>query len=114
MRARLSRRSLVVLLTPLEAGSVDSGLLPVLGQLAHRHTVVVASVSDPELDEMAARRGDRVAVYDAAAAARSRLDADTVTSWVARLGVEVVRGDPDGLPPALADRYLALKAAGRL
>ena len=114
VRARLSRRSLVVLLTPLEAGSVDSGLLPVLGQLSRRHTVVVASVSDPELEQMAARRGDTVAVYDAAAAARSRLDAETVTSWVARLGVEVVRGEPDALPPALADRYLALKAAGRL
>ncbi len=114
VRARLSRRSLVVLLTPLEAGSVDSGLLPVLGQLSRRHTVVVASVSDPELEEMASRRGDAAAVYDAAAAARARLDAETLTGWVGRLGVEVVRGDPDTLPPALADRYLALKAAGRL
>ena len=63
---------------------------------------------------MAARRGDAAAVYDAAAAARAGLDAETVTGWVGRLGVEVVRGDPDALPPALADRYLALKAAGRL
>ncbi len=114
VRARLSRRSLVVLLTPLEAGSVDSGLLPVLGQLSRRHLVLVASVSDPELEEMAGRRGDAVRVYDAAAASRARLDAETVAGWVGRLGVEVVRGDPDGLPPALADRYLALKAAGRL
>lgn len=114
VRARLSRRSLVVLLTPLEAGSVDSGLLPALAQLSRRHQVVVASVSDPELDEMAARRGGAAEVYEAAAAARAGLDAETVTGWVARLGVEVVRGDPDQLPPALADRYLALKAAGRL
>lgn len=114
VRGRLSRRSLVVLLTPLEAGSVDSGLLPVLGQISRRHAVVVASVGDPELTEMAGRRGDATAVYDAAAATRSQLDAETVTGWVNRLGVEVVRGDPESLPPALADRYLAMKAAGRL
>ncbi len=114
VRGRLSRRSLVVLLTPLEAGSVDSGLLPVLGQISRRHAVVVASVGDPELTEMAGRRGDAPAVYDAAAATRSQLDAETVTGWVNRLGVEVVRGDPESLPPALADRYLAMKAAGRL
>ncbi len=114
VRGRLTRRSLVVLLTPLEAGSVDSGLLPVLAQLSRRHTMVVASVSDPELSAMAGRRGDAIAVYDAAAATRSQLDAETVTGWVNRLGVDVVRGDPETLPPALADRYLALKAAGRL
>jgi uncharacterized protein (DUF58 family) len=114
VRGRLTRRSLVVLLTPLEAGSVDSGLLPALAQLSRRHMVVVASVTDPELTEMASRRGDAAAVYDAAAASRARLDAQTVQSWVGRLGVEVVSGDPDSLPPALADRYLALKAAGRL
>ncbi|WP_380167516.1 DUF58 domain-containing protein [Jannaschia sp. R86511] len=114
VRGRLSRRSLVVLLTPLEAGSVDSGLLPVLAQISRRHAVVVASVTDPELTEMASRRGDATAVYDAVAATRSQLEAETVTGWVNRLGVEVVRGDPDSLPPALADRYLAMKAAGRL
>jgi uncharacterized protein (DUF58 family) len=114
VRGRLTRRSLVVLLTPLEAGSVDSGLLPALAQLSRRHMVVVASVADPELTEMAARRGSATAVYDAAAATRSALDARTVAAWVGRLGVEVVSGDPETLPPALADRYLALKAAGRL
>ena len=30
------------------------------------------------------------------------------------MGVEVVDAAPDLLPPALADTYLALKAAGRL
>ncbi|MFC5380279.1 DUF58 domain-containing protein [Aquipuribacter nitratireducens] len=111
---RLSRRSLVVLLTSLDATSVNSGLLPALGQLSRKHLVLVASVDDPALTAMARRRGDVTAVHDAAAAERARLDAATVSAWVGRLGVEVVRGDADDLPPALADRYLALKAAGRL
>jgi hypothetical protein len=33
---------------------------------------------------------------------------------LARSGVEVVEAPPDTIAPALADRYLALKAAGRL
>ena len=35
-------------------------------------------------------------------------------SCLARRGVEVVDAPPDRLAPDLADRYLALKAAGRL
>ena len=31
-----------------------------------------------------------------------------------QIGADVVTGSPADLPPALADRYLALKAAGRL
>ncbi|GMA88442.1 lipoprotein [Angustibacter aerolatus] len=43
-----------------------------------------------------------------------RLDRDRVTRLLSRLGADVVDAPPDQLPPALADRYLALKAAGRL
>jgi uncharacterized protein (DUF58 family) len=112
--ARLSRRALVVLLTSLEAAAVEEGLLPVLGQLTRRHQVVVASVADPELAEMAARRGTGDDVYGAAAAERTRLERERVTRLLARLGADVVDAAPADLPPALADRYLALKAAGRL
>jgi uncharacterized protein (DUF58 family) len=112
--ARLSRRALVVLLTPLEAAAVEEGLLPVLGQLTRRHQVVVASVADPELDEMAARRRTADEVYGAAAAERTALERERVTRLLTRLGADVVDAAPADLPPALADRYLALKAAGRL
>jgi uncharacterized protein (DUF58 family) len=112
--ARLSRRALVVLLTSLEAAAVEEGLLPVLGQLTRRHQVVVASVADPELAELAARRGTSDDVYGAAAAERTRLERERVTRLLTRLGADVVDAGPADLPPALADRYLALKAAGRL
>lgn len=111
---RLSQRALVVLLTPLESAAIEEGLLPVLSQLTRRHQVVVASVADPETAVMRASRADAHGVYDAAAAERAELDRDRVTRLLTRLGADVVEASPDDLPPALADRYLALKAAGRL
>jgi uncharacterized protein (DUF58 family) len=111
---RLSRRALVVLLTPLEAAAIEEGLLPVLGQLTRRHQVIVASVSDPEAERMRGLRETAEDVYDAAAAERSGLDRERVTRLLTRLGADVVDAPPDDLPPRLADRYLALNAAGRL
>jgi hypothetical protein len=59
-------------------------------------------------------RDDREQVYLAAAAERALLDTARVSAAVRQLGAEVVTGAPADLPPALSDRYLALKAAGRL
>ncbi|WP_438502021.1 DUF58 domain-containing protein, partial [Mycobacterium avium] len=70
LRAR--RRSLVVLLTDLNAAALDEGLLPVLPQLSAKHHLLLAAVADPRVDQMAAGRSDAAAVYDAAAAERSR------------------------------------------
>ncbi len=112
--ARAARRSLVVLLTALDTAPVEEGLLPVLAQLTRRHRVVVASVADPRVEEMASARGDADAVYDAASAERSRSDRRRLADLLGRRGVEVVDAPPHLLAPDLADRYLALKAAGRL
>jgi uncharacterized protein (DUF58 family) len=111
---RLSRRALVVLLTTVDSPSLEEGLLPVLPLLTARHQVVVASVSDPQVAALARGRGDAYAVYGAAAAERAMLDRTALIAELGRLGVDVVEGSPDELPPRLADRYLALKAAGRL
>src|SRR3954468_7031628 len=111
---QLSRRSLVVLLTTVDSAAVADELLPVLPLLTSRHQVVVASVIDPGVEALTAARGDAYAVYGAAAAERAVLERTAVTAELGRLGVEVVEGSPEQLPPRLADRYLALKAAGRL
>jgi uncharacterized protein (DUF58 family) len=111
---RLSQRSLVILLTPLEAAAVEEGLLPVVQRLATRHRVLVASVADPQVALMKAGRGDAYAVYGAAAAERAELDRGAITAELRRLGVDVVDASPEQLPPKLADRYLSLKAAGLL
>ncbi|MFG3494492.1 DUF58 domain-containing protein [Streptomyces sp. NPDC047928] len=108
------RRSLLVLLTSLEAAPVEEGLIPVLPQLTQRHTVLVASVSDPHAARMARGRGSLDAVYEAAAGTQAQAQRDHAAEQLRRHGVTVVDATPDDLAPALADTYLALKAAGRL
>jgi len=108
------RRSLVVLLTTIDAPGSSAGLLGVLPQLTARHTVLVGSVTDPAVREAVGRRHDREEVYRAAAAERALLDGARVAAAVRRLGADVVTATPEELPPAVSDRYLVLKAAGRL
>ncbi|GLW21824.1 hypothetical protein Mame01_18670 [Microbispora amethystogenes] len=112
--SRARRRCLVVLLTDLNTAAMEEGLLPVLPRLSARHLVLVAAVADPRVAEMAAGRGTAEAVYDAAAAERLRGERREVTATLRRQGVEVVDALPEDIAPALADAYLALKAAGRL
>ncbi|MEU0692285.1 DUF58 domain-containing protein [Streptomyces uncialis] len=108
------RRSLIVLLTGLDAAPVEEGLLPLLPQLTRRHTVLVAAVADPHVETMAKSRGTPDAVYEAAAAAQAQAERHRTAEQLRRHGVTVVDATPAALPPALADAYLALKAAGRL
>ncbi|MDT0323231.1 DUF58 domain-containing protein [Streptomyces millisiae] len=108
------RRSLIVLFTSLDAAPVETGLLPVLPRLTRRHTVVVASVADPRIAEMARARGTVPGVYEAAAAASHQIERQHTAERLRALGVTVVEAPPELLPPALADAYLSLKATGRL
>jgi uncharacterized protein (DUF58 family) len=111
---RTRRRALVVLMTDLNSSALDEGLLPVLPRLSAKHLVIIAAVADPRVDQLAAGRGDAAAVYDAAAAERSRNDRGALASRLRHSGVEVIDAPPSELAPALADRYLAMKATGRL
>ncbi|GAA2127715.1 DUF58 domain-containing protein [Actinomadura napierensis] len=114
LMARVRQRCLVVLLTDLNTAAIEEGLLPLLPLLTARHLVMIAAVADPRVGEMAAGRGDLAAVYDAAAAERARADRRRLTAELRTHGVEVVDAPPQEIAPALADAYLALKAAGRL
>ncbi|WP_337063162.1 DUF58 domain-containing protein [Kineococcus sp. G2] len=114
VRSMARQRALVVLLTALDTSVLDSGLLTALEQLAARHTVVLAAVDDPSLALLARERGDAEQVYTAAAAETAAAEREATAALLRRLGVEVVHARPEELAPALADRYLALKAAGRL
>ena len=96
----------------LDPAVLREGLEPYLPRRAARHVVVLASVRDGRLAELAGSRGDVRAVYDAASAEVSLAERARSTERLQRAGVEVV--DADELAPVLADRYLALKAAGRL
>lgn len=111
---RVRRRALVVLLTDLNASALDEGLMSVLPRLSAKHQVMVAAVSDPRVDALAAGRSDAAQVYDAAAAERSRNERHAIATRLRNHGVDVIDALPEQLAPALADRYLAMKAAGRL
>jgi uncharacterized protein (DUF58 family) len=109
-----AHRSLVVLLTPLDGGAPEEGLLPMAAQLVQQHVVVVASVRDPMLGTMQKERATAAQVFRAAAAERALLEREAVGIQLRQMGVEVVDAEPHQLPPALADAYIRLKAAGRL
>jgi uncharacterized protein (DUF58 family) len=108
------QRALVVLLTPLEPSAIEEGVLPVLPALTRHHRVVLASVRDPALHELAAGRSTVEEVYDAAAAEQVVGRRRHTARLLQALGVDVIDADAARLPPALADHYLALKARGLL
>jgi uncharacterized protein (DUF58 family) len=114
IRKQQTHRCLVVVLTPLEPAALDAGLFPVLPQLTDRHLVLLAGVTDPGIAALTTDRADSYAVYGAAAAQRDLLDKAGTERELSRYHVNVLQAPPDELAPALADRYLALKAAGRL
>ncbi len=114
VQRRVRRRALVVLLTDLNASALDEGLMPVLPRLSAKHRVIVAAVADPRIDQLAVGRADAAQVYDAAAAERARNDRRAIAWRLRQKGVEVVDASPEDLAPALADRYLSMKATGLL
>ena len=115
VRQVTSQRALVVLLTSIDTPGAARGLLAVL-PAADAQAHGASSPRSPIRMCVAAtrERGDRSEVYRAAAAERALLDAARVAAAIRQSGAEVVTAAPADLPPALADRYLALKAAGRL
>jgi uncharacterized protein (DUF58 family) len=112
--SRVRRRSLVVLLTSIDAAPMNEGLLPRITRLTGRHSVLVASVADPRIAELTSARGTADAVFAAASAELSLTARRQTAAELAKHGVHVVDAIPERFAPALADSYLALKAAGRL
>ncbi|MDR3202126.1 MAG: DUF58 domain-containing protein [Bifidobacteriaceae bacterium] len=118
VRRTVRQRALLVLITSTDPALVEEGLAGVLGALTRRHAVMVATVRDPEeaqLREAAARpSADSDAAYDAAASERRELALAAMEGSLKSLGAHVVAATPEALAPAVADGYLALKAAGQL
>jgi uncharacterized protein (DUF58 family) len=111
---RVTQRSLIVILTGLDAAAMTEGLIPVLGPLRRKHKIVIAAVSDPRVDELAAGRGDVGEVYAAAAAELDRMRRAATARTLRNLGLTVVQAPPETFAPELADHYLSLKKAGQL
>lgn len=139
--SRVRKRALVVLFVALDRPAMEEGLLPALAPLTARHTVIVASVREPDGPATpgapaaavlagvpagsrssagdggsvrATARSDAATAYLGAARARADLDRAHVSTVLARMGVRVVEATPEEIAPKVADAYLDLKAAGRL
>jgi uncharacterized protein (DUF58 family) len=111
---RVTQRSLIVILTGLDAAAITEGLIPVLGPLRRKHKIVLAAVSDPRVDQLAAGRDDVGQVYAAAAAESDRARRAGTVRTLRNLGLNVVQAPPETFAPELADHYLSLKKAGQL
>ncbi len=101
-------------MTDLNPAAIEQGLLPHLQLLSSRHKVLVAAVADPRVAEMAAERGAADRGLQRRGRDQCAGQARAGQRLLRRYGAEVVDAPPDRLPPALADAYLSLKAAGRL
>ncbi len=112
VRGLTQRPALVVLLTAADDPEAARGFLASLPAIAARSRLLVATATDGPGEPPAC--DDAAAVYAAAAVERARSDAERVRSAVERAGGDAVAASADDLPPLVADRYLALKAAGRL
>ncbi len=113
--ARYRRRSLLLLVTELTAEAVLEPLYAALPALLGRHLLVVGSVRDPEAEALAAAvPRSSEAAYLKAAATGALLDRDRAAARLLRMGVTVEDRPPGRLAGALADRYLRIKALGRL
>jgi len=112
VRAVTAQRSLLVVLTSLDAAVGEHGLLPHLPALARRHEVLVASTTDP--DDGGEVPQDVAGAYAAAGRAGGRERRRRAAEALTASGVEVLETSPADLPTGVADHYLRLKAAGRL
>ena len=106
------RRSLVILLTPLEPAAIEESLLPTLATLTRHHRVVLASVADPALSAMAADVTSTSRVYDAAAAERTIGQRERTAEELGRLGDHVIDAEHEQVTVDLTAHSLRLRSSG--
>ena len=109
------KRAFVLVLTDLLEEAAAQPLLDAMPVLARRHAVVVAGVTDPDLEQMVHTPPRAPADVYAAAVALDVLDARArVAAQLRRAGADVVEARPDLLPSACVGAYLRAKARARL
>lgn len=109
------KRALVIVFTDVLDDAAAAELLRAVPVLARRHAVVVASVTDPDLD--AYRRSvpqDATSVYLAAAAMDLLANRALVVRQLERAGATVVEARPDAFGEACVRAYLREKRRSRL
>jgi uncharacterized protein (DUF58 family) len=109
------KRALVIVFTDLLEEGAARTLVEAVPVLARRHHVVVASVSDPDLDRAVRTPPTGVREVLAASVVVEALDARArVAAQLRRAGAEVLEAPPGGLAAACVGAYLRAKARSRL
>jgi uncharacterized protein (DUF58 family) len=110
---RLSRRSLIVLLTDISDSTTAELMVEHVGHLARRHLVVFVAIDDPVVEEPLHKEPARTQDLAAAVVAgHLRNDRQRALRGLARLGVDVVHGPPGGATLKLLERYVHIKRRG--
>jgi uncharacterized protein (DUF58 family) len=109
------KRALVLVFTDLLEPAAARSLVESVPVLARRHAVVLASVTDPDLDALVHRPPSVAHDAYAMAVAAGVLDARArVAAQLRAAGAEVVEAAPDALATACVGAYLRAKARSRL
>lgn len=111
---RCKQHALVVVLTAVDGGVLESPLLRTAAALRRRHGVVVGSVRDAGVQALAVNETGDEDIWTQAGAMHELADGDAVAAHLRRMGVACVTGSPDSLPKAICDLYLDLKLRGEL
>ncbi len=115
LKRRQGPRALVVVFTDLADPRVAEELAEAVAALRPRHLPVVVTQRDPALE---AARGqaptDDRALFRKAAALRILAERDTAIMRLSALGILSVDSGPNGIGPALLNRYLEIKGRGLL
>lgn len=112
--ARERKRALVVLLTNLRDED-DENLLRACRMLGRRHLVMVASLREAALDETCHTTGDAAGPGSLRGAALEyRMRRDAALARLRQAGVLCLDVAPQELAVSTVNRYLAIKAEGRL
>jgi uncharacterized protein (DUF58 family) len=110
LRAHQNRRSLIFLFTDLNDPQLATNLAEVLPVASRRHVLVVVSLRDPLLDQVAKGSAeDRRGVYQVLAARQLATERATRTRELQRIGAIVLEADAGSLTMKLLNTYLSIK-----
>ncbi|MBX3442650.1 MAG: DUF58 domain-containing protein [Planctomyces sp.] len=107
---KLSRRSLVVVLTDFVDSIAAELMVENLGRLARKHVVVFVTLRDPLLAAWAhAVPQDVLSLNRAITAASFQRERQTVLRRLERMGLHTIDAEPDRIGPEIINRYLDIK-----
>lgn len=108
------KRAFVIVLTDLVEDAAARPLEEAIPTLARRHSVAVASVRDPDLDDAVVAIPDDIGDVARAAVALDVLEARRrVVRNLERQGASVIEASPSGLSAGVVAAYLRAKALAR-